>query len=142
MEGGLALAIELGHATIMDPGVLAVLALHPVFVFEATLSAQVVFLEVCRDHMILTVQPGEIGGAVRDVLEIGDAQHVAGGLRLGDAAARDVPVVHGIARRGDRETKALQLLFGTVHRVDPYLAPCNPVLTASNPTAPTVEKCS
>ena len=76
-------------------------------------------LKIGQDRAVLAVQPGEIGGPVRDVFEIADAEHVAGVLRPGDAAAGDVPVVYGIARRGDGETKALQLLFGTVHRVDP-----------------------
>ena len=101
----------------MDPGVLAVLALDTVFAFEAALVVQVVFLEVGQDRAILAVQPGQIGDAVRDVFEIANAEHVASVLRPGDAAARDVPVVHGIAGRGDGETKALQLLFGTVHRL-------------------------
>ena len=82
------------------------------------------FFEIGQDRAVLAVEPGEIGGAMRNVLEIADAQHLAGVLRPRDPAAGHIPIVHSIARRGDREAKTFQFLFGTVHQADPSRLPC------------------
>ena len=88
---------EFGHAAIMNPAVLAVFALGPVFAFKAALAAQLAFLQIGQYRTIFPVEAREVSIAQTDVVDVVDAEDLDRILGPGDLTAGNIPIVDRVA---------------------------------------------